>query len=156
VQAAYTRGLRLLAVRSRGRVELGRELTRRGFEASAADGAVRRLEAEGWLKDLDAARALARVRGARYGRARVARELFARGFSPDTAARALEELDGGREEDTLARAFRRLWKSSARYPLRERRQRVRRALRQRGFAPDAISAMIHGRDEIDRSSGEIP
>jgi regulatory protein len=153
--AAYTRALRLLGVRSRGRVELARELERRGFEPSAAREALDRLEAQGWLQDLAAARALVRARGARYGRVRIGRELAARGFSKETAIRALEELDGERESASLAAAARRLWKQAAGLPPRERRARVRRALLARGFAPDAISAMISGSHEVDGGSGEV-
>ena len=155
-EAAHARGLKLLAVRSRGREELRRDLERRGFASAAAREAVRRLESEGWLQDLAAAQALVRARAGRYGRARVARELAARGFEPDTAARALAELPDAREREALAKAFRRLWKSAAGRPLTLRRERVRRALLARGFAPDAISAMIRGSHEVDAGSGEIP
>ncbi|MGH9369836.1 MAG: regulatory protein RecX [Thermoanaerobaculia bacterium] len=146
----------MLGIRSRGREELRRDLERRGFAPSAARRALDRLEAEGWLQDLAAARALVRAMGARYGRRRIARELAARGFSEETSSGALKELEGGREEETLARAFRRLWKSAAGLPLSRRRQRVWRSLLQRGFTPEAISEIIGGSDEIDGSSGEIP
>ncbi|HEY7112095.1 MAG TPA: RecX family transcriptional regulator [Thermoanaerobaculia bacterium] len=156
--AAYARGLRLLSIRSRGREELRRELTRRGFSAGAAGRALERLVAEGWLREDEAASALVRSRRGRYGRRRIARELEARGFGAETASRALEELSAGREDAALAHAFERLWKSSSRLPLPERRSRVRRALTARGFAPEAISAMIrgsHGRD-VEGDPGEVP
>ena len=156
--AAYARGLRLLSIRSRGREELRRELVRRGFSAGAASRALERLVAEGWLREDEAASALVRSRRGRYGRRRIARELEVRGFGEDTAGRALEELSGGREEAALARAFERLWKSSSRLSPSERRARVRRALVARGFAPEAISAMIrgsHGHD-VEGDPGEVP
>jgi SOS response regulatory protein OraA/RecX len=155
VRAAHARGLRLLGVRSRGREELRRDLERRGFSSAAAGGALDRLETEGWLQDLAAACALARSKGARYGRLRIARELAARGFSKETAERALE-AEAGREEEALAGVFRRLWKSSAGLPPLRRRRRVRAALLRRGFASQAISEIIGGSNEIDGSSGEIP
>ena len=131
------------------------DLERRGFTAAAARSAVGRLEAERWLDDLAAARAVVRARGQKYGRARIARELSARGFSDEVAGSALG--DGAeREAEALARAFRRLWRSAAGLPLPRRRQRVRAALSRRGFAPDAISAMIRGSHEVDGGSGEIP
>jgi regulatory protein len=145
----------LLGVRSRGREELRRELERRGFSAASAERALDRLEAEGWLQDLAAARSLARARGARYGRLRIARELVARGFAKETVERPLAE-ETGREGEALASAFRRLWKSSAGLPAPRRRQRVRAALLRRGFPPEAISAMIRSSHEVDGSSGEIP
>ncbi len=155
-EAAYARALRLLGVRSRGRVELLRELERRGFVAAAAQEALDRLESQGWLQDLEAARAVVRARATRYGRVRIGRELAARGFSRETASRALDELDGGRESEALAAAAKRLWKQTAGLPRRERDARVRRALIARGFAADAISAMISDSHEVDGSSGEVP
>jgi regulatory protein len=153
-QAAYTRGLRLLAIRARGREELRLDLERRGFGAAAVRAAVERLEAERWLDDRAAARAVVRARAQKYGRARIARELSARGFSEEVARDALGE-DVAREAEALARAFRRLWKSAARLPVPDRRRRVRAALSRRGFAPEAISAMIRGSHEVDGGSGEI-
>ncbi len=114
-----------------------------------------RLEGEGWLQDLAAARSLARAKGARYGRLRIARELSARGFSKETVERVLSE-EAGREEEALGVAYRRLWKSSSELPATRRRQRVRAALLRRGFAPEAISEIIGGSYEVDGSSGEIP
>jgi SOS response regulatory protein OraA/RecX len=154
-QAAYTRGLRLLGIRARGREELRADLERRGFATAAARSALDRLEAERWLDDLSAARAVVRARGQKYGRARIARELCARGFSEEIAGSVLGE-DAGREAEALARVFRRLWRSAAGLPLPRRRQRVHAALSRRGFAPEAISAMIRGSHEVDGGSGEIP
>ena len=138
--------LRLLTVRARGKVDLARTLERRGFGKRAVAEALGRLEREGWLDDLAAARSVVRLRGVRYGKARIARELSALGFSRDTAAQALgggDEPDG-RERAVLRRAFEGAWKRSAGEPLAVRRRRVRAALARRGFASDAISAMMRG------------
>lgn len=154
-QAAYARGLKLLEIRARGREELRRNLEQRGFAAEAARGAVERLEAERWLDDLAAARALVRARASRYGRLRIARELSVRGFSEETARRVLGEESTG-EAGALGQVFRRLWKSSASLPTAERRRRVYAALVRRGFAAESISAMIRDSHEVDGGSGEIP
>ena len=140
-----------MALRARGRRELSQALAQRGFSAATATEALERLEREGWLDDLAAARSLVRSRGSRYGQARIQRELSARGFSGETIAKALEQERPG-EEKSLERAFRRLWASSARLPAEKRRQRVWRALLRRGFAADAISAIMKGSDEVDGSS----
>ena len=155
VPSAYARGLKLLEIRSRGREELRRSLEERGFTAEAARAAVERLEAERWLDDFAAARAVVRARASRYGAARIARELSARGFSEETVRNALAEQSGS-EAEALGRVFRRLWKSSANLPAVERRRRVYAGLRRRGFAPQSISAMIRGSHEVDGGSGEIP
>jgi SOS response regulatory protein OraA/RecX len=135
-------------VRPRGRVELVRALGDRGFEKEAASRAAVRLEAEGWLDDLAAARSAARTRGARYGRARVERDLAARGFDRDTIAAALEAELPEREGPALRRAFDRLWARHGGLPLPERRQKVRAALSRRGFAASDISAMIRSSHEV--------
>jgi len=146
--------LRLLTVRARGRVDLGRALERRGYGRSAVSAALDRLEREGWLDDVAAARSVVRARAARYGRARIARELSALGFSKETIAQALGGESGEtsarqREETALRRAFEGAWKRSRSAgrkdePLAARKRRVRAALLRRGFASEAISAMMRG------------
>jgi len=155
LRAAYARGLRLLTARARGRVELRRDLERRGFSAGTARAAVSRLEAEGWLGDAEAAKGVVRARSGRYGGRRIARELAARGFSPETARAALDDRPAGREDEALAHAFARLWKASSGATV-ERRRKVRRALLSRGFAPAKISEIMRGSHEVHGSPGEIP
>ena len=135
-------------MRPRGRAELVRALVDRGFGREAASRAAVRLEEEGWLDDLAAARSAARTRGARYGRARVERDLSARGFDRETIAAALAAERSEREGPALARAFARLWARHGGLPLPERRQKVRAALSRRGFAAADISAMIRSSHEV--------
>ncbi len=139
--------LRLLTVRSRGREDLARTLARRGFERDAIRDALDRLAREGWLDDLAAARSLVRARAGRYGSARIARELSVLGFSKETTAAALSEGDPEAEQTALARAFHGLWKRAAGLEAGARRRRVRNALSRKGFASDAISAMMKGSDD---------
>jgi len=129
-------------VRARGREELVRSLEEKGFAAATARGAVERLESEGWLDDLAAARSVVRSRQGRYGRARIERELIGRGFSEETAARAISEGDPEGEEKALARLFARLRRSTAGVPAEVRRRRVWSALTRRGFPAAAISAKM--------------
>ena len=135
--------LRLLTVRPRGSEDLARTLERRGFERRAIRAAIERLVREGWLDDLAAARSLVRARGSRYGKARISRELSSLGFSKETAAAALDDA-GEAEGKALARAFEAAWKKTAGLPLPTRRARVRGTLGRRGFAAEAISAMMRG------------
>jgi SOS response regulatory protein OraA/RecX len=135
-------------VRARGRVELVRALVDRGFGREAASRAAGRLAEEGWLDDLAAARSAARTGGARYGRARVERDLAARGFDRDTIAAALEAELPEREGPALERSFARLWARHGALPLPERRRKVRAALSRRGFAAADISAMIRSSHEV--------
>lgn len=116
-----------------------------------AESAVARLVREGWLDDLAAARSLVRARGSRYGRARIAQELAALGFSKETAAQALSG-SGEAEETALAKALKAAWKKSAGLPPLVQRRRVRASLVRRGFAAAAISAMMkrsHEEEDVE-------
>ena len=136
-------------MRPRGRAELLRGLDERGFAKGAATEAADRLEQEGWLDELAAARSAVRVKAARYGRARLERDLQARGFSRETIAAALEAELPEREGPALARAFERAWVKHRALPLPERKRKVRLALSRRGFAPGAISAIMRSSHEVD-------
>jgi regulatory protein len=129
-------------VRARGREELVRSLNQRGFAAATAREAVERLEKEGWLDDLAAARSVVRSRQDRYGRARIERELAGRGFSEETAARAISEIGPEGEERALSRLFAKLRRSTAGVSPEVRRRRVWSALTRRGFPAAAISAKM--------------
>jgi regulatory protein len=141
-----------LTARARGREELAKALAQRGFSRSAAQGALERLEREGWLDDLAAASALVRGRSGRYGRKRIERELCARGFSKETIERALSQADPGREAKSLQGVFERLQASTAGLAPETRRRRIWNALLRRGFAAEAVSAIMKGDHEIDGGS----
>jgi regulatory protein len=131
-----------LTVRARGREELVRSLDQRGFSATTARETVERLEKEGWLDDLAAARSVVRSRHGRYGRARIQRELAGRRFSGETAALAMSELDPEGEEEALSRLFEKLRRSTAGISSEVRRRRIWSALTRRGFPAAAISAKM--------------
>ncbi|MEP6769415.1 MAG: RecX family transcriptional regulator [Acidobacteriota bacterium] len=146
--------LRLLTVRARGSEDLARTLERRGFERVAVRAAIERLTAEGWLDDLAAARSVVRARAARYGRARIVRELSVLGFTKETANAALESEGAGSEQKALSRAFGALWKRTKDLDPAARRRRVAGALARKGFPGDAISAMMKGsHDDEDLDIG---
>jgi len=126
-----------------------RGLAERGFAKDAGSKAADRLEKEGWLDDLAAARSAVRVKAARYGRARLERDLQQRGFARETIAAALSAELPEREGPALARAFERFWVKHRDLALPERKRKVRVALARRGFAPAAISAIMRSSHEID-------
>jgi regulatory protein len=144
------RALALLTVRARGRAELARALERRGFDRGAVSGALTRLEREGWLDDLAAARSAVVAREGRYGRERIRRELSARGFSEETIAKALSGLEPEAEARALSRVLDRLRRSGVGLSLEKRRRRVRGALLRRGFSAAAISAKMKDWTARDR------
>lgn len=147
-------------MRARGREELARSLEQKGFAAAAAREAVEGLEREGWLDDPAAARSVVRMRGGRYGRARIERELLGRGFSEEIAAEALSEIDPDGEERALSRLFARLQRSGAGLSPDTRRRRTWSALTRRGFPAAAISAKMKnwlgdaGDHKVPRLNGE--
>ncbi len=148
--AARELAVRLLAARPRGRSELARALADRGFSRPAAENALDRLERDGALDDLEAARSVVRLRGGRYGRARIERELKARRFSRETIGAAFDAEDiARREEESLRRAFERLWKARTHMAPALRRRRVFDALTRRGFPAEKISEIIRDWYEID-------
>ncbi|MEO8189400.1 MAG: regulatory protein RecX [Acidobacteriota bacterium] len=147
--AIRTVALRLLTVRPRGSEDLARTLERRGFERAAVRAAIERLVHDGWLDDLAAARSVVRARSGRYGRARIVRELAALGFPKETANAALDSEGAGAEQTALRRAFDVLWRRSEGLDPAARRRRVMGALSRKGFAGDAISAMMKGSHEDD-------
>jgi regulatory protein len=137
-------------VRPRGSSELAQTLADRGFTAEAVTGALERLERAGLLDDLAAARSAVRLRGARYGRSRVERELKARGIAKETIAAAFEAEGGAElEGEALRHAFERLWKARANLEPSLRRRRVFDALTRRGFPAARISEIIRGWYEVD-------
>ena len=139
-----------MTVRPRGRVELERALSEKGFSPEAVREAAERLASQGFLDDVGAARSTVRTRGVRYGRARVERELKARGFDADAIAEAFA-AEGGteREDEALRKAFERLWSERSDLAPRLRRRRVFDALTRRGFSADRISDIIRKGHEID-------
>ena len=122
----------------------------RGFALAAVSEALDSLERERLLDDVAAARSTVRVRGARYGRARIERELKARGFHRETISAAIAAEDGeGREGEAIRRAFKRLWDARRHLAPPLRRRKVFDALTRRGFPAERISEIIRGGHEVD-------
>jgi len=80
----------------------------------------------------------------------VERELKARGLSKDVIAEAFEAEGGSaREDETLRRAFAKLWTARANLAPPLRRRRVFDALTRRGFSAEKISEIIRSGHEGD-------
>jgi regulatory protein len=137
-------------MRPRGRAELERALSEKGFSDGAVRAAIEKLADQGFLDDVAAARSAVRARGARYGRSRVERELRARGFEREAIDEAFA-AEGGteREDEALRKAFERLWRERGDLAPRLRRRRVFDALTRRGFSAERISDIIRKGHEID-------
>jgi regulatory protein len=135
------RALAHLARREHGRVELERRLSRYAESPQQLRQLLDDLVAEGLLSDRRFAEALARSRGGRFGAARLAQELRARGVNDAQARAAVDELR--RTEMQRARA---LWQRRFGSPPADAGARARqmRFLAGRGFDADVIRRVIGG------------
>ncbi|MCB1909320.1 MAG: regulatory protein RecX [Rhodocyclaceae bacterium] len=136
------RALRLLARRDHTRAELTRKLSSYGSPDDVAAVVAHMAELE-LQSDRRFAEQFVRSRGARYGVARLRRELGQRGVDGTLGALALaSELDG----DELERA-RRLWQARFGEAADDRREWARQArfLQSRGFTADVIHRVLKGR-----------
>jgi regulatory protein len=137
------RAVALLARREHGRAELARKLKARledGQDPADVDAVLSELAANDLLSDARYAAAVVRARGARYGDARIAHDLKARGVSAELAKAAVGGLD-----DELQRA-RAIWQRrfGALPSSTEERARQSRFLHARGFSGDVIRRLLRG------------
>lgn len=95
--------VRLLGLRAHSKVELGRKLSRRGFDSETISGVLERLADHSYLDDAAFAQAVIRHRGKSRGAIAIRAELAARGVSRQDAADAVDTLD---PEEQLAGAER--------------------------------------------------
>jgi regulatory protein len=138
------RALRLLARREHSRTELARKLqahVRRGddLEALLDDLSRRKL-----LSDERYAEARAHALSRKFGAARIARELRAKGLDKGLA----EQVSGAARATEVERA-REVWRRKFRVAptTREERARHMRFLQSRGFSFDAIRAAVGGGED---------
>ena len=138
------RAVALLARREHSRLELARKLERRldeGQDCRDIDAVLDDLQRRKLLSDERFAASVLRARSARYGEARLARDLQVRGVPADVARDALEairnsEIDRARLQ--WARRFKALPSSI------EERARQTRFLEARGFSSTVIRQVLRG------------
>jgi len=138
------RAVALLARREHSRLELARKLERRldeGQDCRDIDAVLDDLQRRKLLSDERFAASVLRARSARYGEARLARDLQVRGVPADVARDALEairnsEIDRARVQ--WARRFKALPSSI------EERARQTRFLEARGFSSAVIRQVLRG------------
>ncbi|HVS03584.1 MAG TPA: regulatory protein RecX [Thermoanaerobaculia bacterium] len=140
MKTAYEKALELLARRAHLRAQLAEKLRQRGYEGEEIAAVLGRLEREGYLDDVRAARDFAAGKRDRqgWGRRRVALELRRRGAPSEAVAAALEELP---VEEELARARR----AASRY--RGGGAALARHLSRKGFAPHVIFVVLQEVEE---------
>lgn len=133
------RAIGLLARRDHSRAELRQKLARHGGEAADIETVLDALQAENLLSERRFAEGVVRVRGARYGSARVAQDLRARGIAGELAADLLSGLKGSEAERAQA-----IWQRKFGDAPADARERARqmRFLQARGFAADVIRKVV--------------
>lgn len=128
-----------LARREHSRQELFLKFSASAETPESLQAVLDALEHEGLLSDQRLAQSVARVRGARYGLARVRSELLQKGVSDADASAVLEDLKHS-ETDRL----RQVWEKKFSLPPEtlEDAGRQQRFLLQRGFSSAAISQLF--------------
>ncbi len=128
-----------MARREYSRQELERKLSPLSQDQDQLQSVLDQLQAEGLLSDHRYAESLARVRGARFGSARVRYELQQKGVADDVLAATLSTL-----EATESARLRQVWekKFGAAPTSAEEAARQQRFLMQRGFSSAAISRLL--------------
>ncbi len=142
------RALRLLARREYARAELARKLAPHAESSEAVVALLDDLESRRLLSDERYAEMRVNARSARYGNARLIKELRASGVDAVVVDKALAEV-----EDEFLRA-REVWqrKFGANMPPVDASDHVRQAnfLMRRGFSGDIIRRLLRGDYEGDR------
>ncbi len=138
------RALRLLARREHSRAELAKKLRVHSRPGDDLEALLDDLSRRKLLSDERYAESRAHALSRKFGAARIAHELRARGLDKDLADKASKtaratELERARE------VWRRKFRSAPK--TREERARQMRFLQSRGFSFDAIRAVVTGADE---------
>ena len=138
------RALRLLARREHSRAELARKLAAHAQARDDLEVLLEDLSRRMLLSDERYAESRAHALSRKYGAARIAHELRAKGLDKELADRASKPArvtEVERARDVWRRKFRVAPKT------REERARQMRFLQSRGFSFDAIRAVVCGSDE---------
>jgi regulatory protein len=146
--SAREAALKLLDRQRRTRIDLGRRLKEKGFDAAEIEATLDRLAEVGLIDDVEYARAFIAGRWGRRaaGWRRIEQDLRGRGVSADDigeARRRFEEAEGAADETAAAQKV--VQQSERRYGAldpRARRQRLTALLLRRGFSYDTIEQVL--------------
>ncbi len=138
------RALRLLARREHSLAELARKLRTYGGPEEELEALLEDLSRLRLLSDERYAESRAHALSRKYGAARIAHELRAKGLGKELA----EQASGAARATELERA-REVWRRKFRVAPKTREERAKqmRFLQSRGFSFDAIRAAIGGEDD---------
>jgi regulatory protein len=138
------RALGLLARREHSRAELARKLRPHVVAEDDLDALLDDLARRKQLSEERYAESRANALSRKFGAARIAQELRAKGVDKELAGRAAEAA-----RSTEVERARAVWLRKFRKPPESREERAKqmRFLQSRGFSFDAIRAVIRGADE---------
>ena len=138
------RALRLLARREHSRAELARKLRTYASPEEELETLLEDLSRRKFLSDERYAESRAHALSRKYGAARIAHELRAKGLGKELA----EQASGVARATEVERA-REIWRRKFRIAPRTREERAKqmRFLQSRGFSFDAIRAVVAGPGE---------
>lgn len=138
------RALRILARREHSRAELGRKLAAHVGPEDDLEVLLEDLQRRKLLSDERYAESRTHALSRKFGAARIAQELRAKGLDKGLAQRAVEAARSTEVERARAVWLRKFRTAPA---TREERARQMRFLQSRGFSFDAIRAVVRGADE---------
>jgi regulatory protein len=144
--AAEDAALRVLRGAGQSAASLQRKLERRGFTPDAAEEAVRRCTAAGYVNDAALAVSIAaRHRRVGHGSGRVAADLKAKGVAGELITDALDGQSDTEEAAAMAVALQ-LWHRAAPVDAHDQRARMRVAggLQRRGFSSALVMRVMRG------------
>ena len=138
------RALRLLARREHSRAELARKLRTYAGPEEELETLLEDLSRRGLLSDERYAESRAHALSRKYGAARIAHELRAKGLGKELAEQASEAARA-----TEVERAREIWRRKFRVAPRTREERAKqmRFLQSRGFSFDAIRVVVGGKDD---------
>ena len=133
------RALRLLARREHSRLELSRKLHAHAADGEDVGSVLDDLSRRGWLSDTRFAEQTIRAKSRRFGPAKLAHELRAKGVAEDEIDAAFRAAGEHGEADIA-----RVWASRFSRPAADERERARqvRFLQGRGFTLGAILSFM--------------
>jgi len=138
------RALTLLAGREHTRAELARKLARHVSPDDDLEALLDELSRRNQLSEARYAEARTRQLSRKFGAARIAHELRAKGLSKESAEAAASAV-----RTTEIERAREVWRRKFRSPAQTREERAKqiRFLQSRGFSFDAIRAVTGGTEE---------
>jgi regulatory protein len=149
--SAYVDGLTMLSRRELSEAQVRQRLARREHDPGEIDAAVARLKAERAIDDARVAEAIARTETVvkRHGKLRVKRQIEQAGIAADTVRRAIEEVFGSIDDDTLIEAaLARRLRGRERAADDREFQRLYRYLISQGFEADKVSKVLRSRRPV--------